>query len=110
MAQVGDELQCRDFPTSLSLASSILLLKVRGKSVNGRLSEMTWQLIYLVKTEGTSSLVAQMVKNSSVMQETWVQSLGQKEPLEKEMTTHSSILAWRIPWTEEPGRLYENQT
>ena len=93
MAQVGDELQCRDFPTSLSLASSILLLKVRGKSVNGRLSEMTWQLIYLVKTEGTSSLVAQMVKNSSIMQETWVQSLGQKEPLEKEMAIHSSVLA-----------------
>ena len=39
------------------------------------------------------------------MQETWVQSLGQKYPLEKEMTTHSSILAWRIPWTEEPGGL-----
>ena len=39
------------------------------------------------------------------MQETWVQSLGQEDPLEKEMATHSSILAWRIPWTEEPGRL-----
>ena len=39
------------------------------------------------------------------MQETWVQSLGQEDPLEKEMTTHSSILAWRIPWTEEPGGL-----
>ena len=39
------------------------------------------------------------------MQETWVQSLGQKDPLEKEMATHSSILAWRIPWTEEPGGL-----
>ena len=39
------------------------------------------------------------------MQETWVQSLSQKDPLEKEMTTHSSILAWRIPWTEEPGSL-----
>ena len=37
------------------------------------------------------------------MQDTWVQSLGQEEPLEKEMTTHCSILAWRIPWTEEPG-------
>ena len=37
------------------------------------------------------------------MQETWVQSLGQEDPLEEEMTTHSSILAWRIPWTEEPG-------
>jgi len=38
-------------------------------------------------------------------QETWVQSLGPEDPLEKEMATHSSILAWRIPWTEEPGRL-----
>ena len=44
-----------------------------------------------------------MVKNLPVMQETWVQSLGQKDPLEKGMATHSSILAWRIPWTEEPG-------
>ena len=50
-----------------------------------------------------ASLVAQMVKNLPVMQETWVQSLGQKDPLEKGMATHSSILAWRIPWTEEPG-------
>ena len=40
------------------------------------------------------------------MQETWVQSLGQEDPLEKEMATHCSILAWRIPWTEEPGGLY----
>ena len=39
------------------------------------------------------------------MQETWVRFLGQEDPLEKEMATHSSILAWRIPWTEEPGRL-----
>ena len=46
-----------------------------------------------------------MVKNLPAMQETWVQSLGQEYPLEKEMATHSSILAWRIPWTEEPGRL-----
>ena len=50
-------------------------------------------------------MVAQMVKNLLAMQETWVQSLGQKDPLEKEMATHSSILAWRIPWTEEPGGL-----
>ena len=46
-----------------------------------------------------------MVKNALAMQETQVQSLGQKDPLEKEIATHSSILAWRIPWTEEPGRL-----
>ena len=50
-------------------------------------------------------LVAQIVKNLSVMQETWVQSLDQEDLLEKGMTTHFNILAWRIPWTEEPGRL-----
>ena len=46
-----------------------------------------------------------MVKNLPAMQETRVQSLSREDPLEKEMTTHPSILAWRIPWTEEPGRL-----
>ena len=51
------------------------------------------------------SLVAQMVKNLLAMQETQVQFLGQEDPLEKRMTTHSSILTWRIPWTEEPGGL-----
>ena len=49
------------------------------------------------------SLVAQVVKNVPAMQETWVSSLGQEDPLEKGMVTHSSILAWEIPWTEEPG-------
>ena len=52
-----------------------------------------------------ASQVAQMVKNLPVMQETWVQSLGCEDTLEKGMATHSSILAWRIPWTEEPGGL-----
>ena len=47
-----------------------------------------------------------MVKNPPAMQETQVQSLGWEDPLEKEMPTHSNILAWRIPWREEPGRLY----
>ena len=56
-------------------------------------------------TEIWVSLVAQMIKNLPVMQETWVRSLGQEVPLEKEMVTHSSILAWRIPWTEELGKL-----
>ena len=49
--------------------------------------------------------MAQMVQNLPAMQETWVQFLGQEDPLEKGMATHTSILAWRIPWTEEPGRL-----
>ena len=52
-----------------------------------------------------TSLVAQMVKRLSTMRETWVQSLGQEDPLEKEMAIHSSTIAWKIPWTEEPGRL-----
>ena len=51
------------------------------------------------------SLVAQMIKNLPAMQETRVQSLGWEDPLEKGMATHTSILAWRIPWTEEPGGL-----
>ena len=51
-----------------------------------------------------SSLVAQTVKNLPVMQETWVQSLGWEDPLEAGMATHSSVLAWRIPWTDEPAR------
>ena len=48
---------------------------------------------------------SQMLKNLPVMQETWVQSLGWEHPLVKGMTTHSSVLAWKIPWTEEPGGL-----
>ena len=52
-----------------------------------------------------ASLVVQSVKNLPAMQETWVQSLGWEDPLEKGKATHSSILAWRIPWTEEPGGL-----
>ena len=52
-----------------------------------------------------ASLVAQMVKHLPAMRETWVQSLDQEDPLEKEMATHSSTLAWKIPWMEEPGGL-----
>ena len=52
-----------------------------------------------------ASLVAQMVRSLLAVQETWVQSLGQENLLEKGMATHSSILAWRILWTEEPGQL-----
>ena len=52
-----------------------------------------------------ASLVVQMVKRLPAMRETWVRSLGREDPLEKEMATHSSIRAWRIPWMAEPGRL-----
>ena len=56
---------------------------------------MTWK----------ASLIAQIVNNLPAVQETWVQSLGQEDPPEKEMATHFSILTWKIPWTEEPGGL-----
>ena len=54
---------------------------------------------------GIKQLVAQRVKHLSTMWETWVQSLGQEDPLEKEKAIPSSTIAWKIPWTEEPGRL-----
>ena len=53
----------------------------------------------------SAALIAELVKNMPAMQETQVQFLGWEDPLEKEMATHSNILAWRIPWPEEPGRL-----
>ena len=64
-----------------------------------------YNYFYVTYTSIQTSLVAQMVKSLLTVQETWVQSLDQEDPLEKEMATHSSILDWRIPWTEEPGRL-----
>ena len=62
--------------------------------------ELSWTY-----TSKKASLVVQVVKNLSAVGETWVRSLGWEDPLEKGTATHSSILAWRIPWTEEPGRL-----
>ena len=59
----------------------------------------------LVASQLKASLVAQRIKRLPAMQETRVRSLGSEDPLEKEMETHSSILAWEIPWIEEPGRL-----
>ena len=59
----------------------------------------------MIKLINTSALVAQTVKHLPAMRETQVQSLGQENPLEKEMATYSSTLAWKIPWTEEPCRL-----
>ena len=70
------------------------LLLSEKKFVHRRILCITW-----------ASLVAQRLKCLPAMRETWVRSLGWKDPLEKEMATHSSILAWRIPWTEEPGGL-----
>ena len=61
-------------------------------------------LVYMCVYDMTS-LVAQTVKRLPTMRETWVQSLGREDLLEKKMATHSSILAWKIPWMEKPGRL-----
>ena len=61
--------------------------------------------IQAMRVHKWASLVVQMVKNLPAMWETWVQSLGWEDPLEKGTATHSSTLAWRIPWTEEPDRL-----
>ena len=66
------------------------------------------QLIYLMHLPNRASLVAQMVKNLLTRQEAWVQSLGWENPLEKRMVTYSSILAWKIPWTE-PGGLQSTE-
>ena len=64
-------------------------------------SSFTKTLLIILRT----SLVAQMVKCLSTMWETWIRSLGREDPLEKEMAIHSSSIAWKIPWTKEPGRL-----
>ena len=63
------------------------------------------QNVYVTPSAFWASLVAQTVKHLPAMRETWVQSLGREDPLEKEMATHFSTLAWKIPWMEEPGRL-----
>ena len=63
---------------------------------------IVWQLVI---STSTTSLVAHMVKRLPTTQETWVQSMGLEDLLKKEMATHSSILAWKIPWMEEPIRL-----
>ena len=62
-------------------------------------------IILILYGETAESRVVQLVKNLSAMEAIWVQSLDQEDPLEEELATHSSILAWKIPWTEEPGGL-----
>ena len=74
----------------------------------------TWLLVFNIIGLNCSvcraSLVARTVKNPPAMQEAWVRSLGQEDPLEKETATHSSIFAWRMPWTEEPGGLQSKES
>ena len=68
-----------------------------------RLDELFSLLLYLLKDYYIP--IAQVVKHLPAVQETWIWSLGQEDPLEKGMATHSSIIAWKIPWTEDPGGL-----
>ena len=76
-------------------------MKCEGKKITYHW--WSWNINQVVAQLG-AFLVAQRVKRLPAMRETWVRSLGQEDPLEKEKATHSSILAWRIQWTEEPGR------
>ena len=78
----------------------LILYQLFGLQIFSPIPRVSFHLIY-----GFLSLVAQMLKRLPAVWETWVQSLGQEGSLEKEMATHSSILAWRIPWMEEPGGL-----
>ena len=90
--------------------SSILAWKIPWMEEPSRLQFMGLQrvghdLAILLLVIPCASLVAQRLKRLPAMRETWVRSLGWEDPMEKEMATHSSILAWRILWTEEPGGL-----
>ena len=98
---------------SLSVSVSLQLLfpqtptssSIKPYSVLYLFEDKIFFALHLPLPTYQASLVAQTVKNLPAMQETWVQSLGQEDPLEKGLTTHSSSLAWIIPWREEPGRL-----
>ena len=76
-----------------------------GRDFGVKHSNHEWVCLCL---ETQVSMVAQMVKNPPAMQEIWVQSLGWEDFLEEGMATHPSILVWRVPWTEQPGRLHSS--
>ena len=88
------------FDHNSSLVWSVLIVFSATKKKKSR-----YHTIFVSDLPHLASLVTQMVKSLPAKRETWVQSLGQEDPLEKETATHSSILAREIPWTEEPGRL-----
>ena len=101
---------------SLSLKKKILIVKIRilfYELLRIRRLKILWRrpfwyftwFVLHNKERRWAFLVAQMVNNLTASWQTWVWTLGQEDPLEKELATHSSILAWKIPWTEEPGRL-----
>ena len=83
----------------INTQKSLALLYPNNEKTEREISEAFFNMAPM------TSLVAQIVKHLPTMQETWVQSLSWEDPLEKEMATQSSTLAWKIPWTEKPGRL-----
>ena len=87
------------------LSLLVVLWNSAFKWVNLSFSPLPFASLLFTAIFKASSLVAQTVKRLSTMRKTWVRSLGQEDPLEKEMAIHSSTIAWKIPWTEEPGRL-----
>ena len=103
------------FPTlekEMATHSSTLAWRIPWREEPGRLQSMGSQRVrhdratFHFHFQSWASQVAQMVNCLPAMWETWVRSLGQEDPLEKEMATHSSTLAWEVPWMEEPGRLH----
>ena len=93
VSSVKGSIPCENVSKAISLSFQRVKFRMT-QHIDNR--ELRWQW---------ASLVAQTIKSLPAMQETWVRSLGQEDPLEKGMATHSSILDWRMPWTEESGRL-----
>ena len=98
---------CFPFFLFLIQQNKKLCFKIRAleKHSTGIKCEVYYEVYLMFSCLSRASLVAQRLKHLPAMRETWVRSPGREDPLEKEMATHSSILAWRIPWTEEPGGL-----
>ena len=106
MAQLGNDANMTEnMKIPYSLAGKVSSCNAGDPSSIPRQGSSPGEAIVYPVQYSWASLVAQMVKNPPAMQETWGQSLGWEDSLEKETATHSSILAWRIPWTEEPGGL-----
>ena len=99
MAESEEELKSLLMRVREENEKAVLELNILGREVIGRFKREVTHTLLL------ASLVAQPVKNLPVVQETRVQSLGWEDPMEKEMAIHSSTIAWKIPWTEELGRL-----
>ena len=102
VAQLTEDLP---FDRSPDAASELMAYELTCIWTNGKWRNFSWIVLCSFICMNGAPLVAQMVKNLPAMWETWVRSLDQQDPLEKGMATYSSVLAWRILWTEEPGGL-----